>query len=85
MLGAFLFGGDDVEKQIDVLSGGEKARNSENVAYARQSLLLDEPTNHPDMASRAVLEEALSAFDGTMVVISHDRHFLDAVVLRLGN
>ncbi len=85
ILGAFLFRGEDIDKKVKVLSGGERSR----LAMARlmlepyNLLILDEPTNHMDMRSKDILKEALSKFDGTVVLVSHDRDFLDGLVDRI--
>lgn len=81
ILGRFMFGGDDLEKKVSVLSGGEKTR----LAMVRlllepvNLLILDEPTNHLDLKSKAVLKEALLSFDGTLILVSHDRDFLSGL------
>ena len=82
ILGAFLFRGEDIDKKVKVLSGGERSR----LAMARlmlsphNLLIMDEPTNHMDMRSKDILKEALMRFDGTVIVVSHDREFLDGMV-----
>ncbi|WP_297435849.1 ribosomal protection-like ABC-F family protein [uncultured Clostridium sp.] len=84
-LASFLFTGDDVFKEISLLSGGEKCRiNLLKIMLSKSNfLLLDEPTNHLDILSREALEDAILSYDGTLIVISHDRYFLNKVISKI--
>lgn len=82
ILGAFLFKGEDIDKKVSVLSGGERARlaMSKLMLQPYNLLALDEPTNHMDIRSKDILKQALKSYDGTLIVVSHDRDFLDGLV-----
>lgn len=85
ILGAFMFSGDDIDKKVKVLSGGEKTRLAmiKLLLEPVNLMILDEPTNHLDMKTKDVIKEALKDFDGTVILVSHDRYFLDGLVAKV--
>ncbi len=85
MLGAFMFGGDDIQKKVKVLSGGERTRLAMIILLLEpvNVLILDEPTNHLDMKTKDIIKDALRDFDGTLILVSHDRDFLDGLVTKV--
>jgi ATP-binding cassette subfamily F protein 3 len=85
ILGAFMFGGDSIEKKVKVLSGGEKTRLAmiKLLLQPVNLLILDEPTNHLDIRTKDILKDALKAFDGTLILVSHDRDFLDGLATKV--
>lgn len=85
LLAQFLFRGEDIDKRVSVLSGGERSRlgMAKLMLQSHNLLALDEPTNHMDVKSKDILKQALSAYDGTLIVVSHDRDFLDGLVTKM--
>lgn len=85
LLGAFMFGGDDIQKKVKVLSGGEKTRLAmiKLLLEPVNVLILDEPTNHLDMKTKDIIKDALRDFDGTLILVSHDRDFLDGLATKV--
>ena len=85
ILGAFMFGGEEWDKQVSVLSGGERTRLAmiKLLLEPVNLLILDEPTNHLDLRTKDILKQALLEFDGTLILVSHDRDFLDGLVHKI--
>ena len=85
ILGAFMFGGDDIQKKVKVLSGGEKTRLAmvKLLLEPVNLLILDEPSNHLDMKTKDIIKDALRDFDGTLILVSHDRDFLDGLATKV--
>lgn len=85
MLGAFMFGGEESTKKVKVLSGGERTRLAilKLLLEPVNLLILDEPTNHLDLKTKDILKQALQDFDGTLILVSHDRDFLDGLVTKV--
>jgi ATP-binding cassette, subfamily F, member 3 len=85
ILGAFLFGGEAIEKKVKILSGGERTRLAmiKLLLQPVNLLILDEPTNHLDIKTKDILKDALKAFDGTLILVSHDRDFLDGLATKV--
>lgn len=85
LLGAFMFGGDSIDKKVKMLSGGERTRLAmiKLLLQPVNFLILDEPTNHLDIKTKEILKDALKAFDGTMILVSHDRDFLDGLATKV--